>query len=142
MTLSINDTQHNHALHYAACRILFTVLLSVIVMNVIMLSVVMLSVVAPAKILNTHKILKFSKLRFLVKIFLWQTKHFFKFNIRFNTRSSNQKHFLSDFKCFCVARGQCFKTLFSHLLNNMSRLFFFYFDRTPMLCYQSIRLKM
>jgi len=33
------DTQHNNALHYAECRILFTV---IIVLNVIMLSVVML----------------------------------------------------------------------------------------------------
>jgi len=36
------DTQHNNALHYAECRVLFTV---IIVLNVIMLSVVMLNVV-------------------------------------------------------------------------------------------------
>ncbi len=43
MTLSINDTQHNHALHYAECRadclVLFTVMLSVAMLNVIMLIV-------------------------------------------------------------------------------------------------------
>jgi hypothetical protein len=36
------DTQHNNALHYAECRILFTV---IIVLNVIMPSGVMLNVV-------------------------------------------------------------------------------------------------
>jgi hypothetical protein len=49
MTLSINDMQHNCALHYAErrypdCRIFFTVML-----NVIMLNVVMLSAVAPLR---------------------------------------------------------------------------------------------
>jgi hypothetical protein len=49
MTLSINDTQHNNALHYAEClyadcRVLVTVMLSVIMLNA-----VMLSVVAPAR---------------------------------------------------------------------------------------------
>jgi hypothetical protein len=52
MTLSINDTRRNHALHYAEyryaeCHILFTVMLSVLMLNVIMMSIIMLSVVAP-----------------------------------------------------------------------------------------------
>ncbi len=47
MTLSINDTQHNTALHYVERRVLVIVILSVDRLNVIVLSVVMLSVVAP-----------------------------------------------------------------------------------------------
>ncbi len=45
MTLNVNDSQHNNALHYAECRVIFIVMLSVIVLNLIMLSVVMLNVV-------------------------------------------------------------------------------------------------
>ncbi len=37
-----NDTRQNNALHYAECRVLFTVMLSVIMLNVVMLSVVVL----------------------------------------------------------------------------------------------------
>jgi len=90
-------------------------------LSVVMLNVVMLSVVAPAKIFNTHKILNFSKLRFLVKIFFWQIKHFFQVLYLIQHSNKQSKNiFLSDFKCFCVARGKCFKTLLSHLLNKMS----------------------
>ncbi len=57
MTFCINDTQHNNALHYAECRILFAVMLSIIILDVVMLSVVvldvvMLSVVAPLKMVT------------------------------------------------------------------------------------------
>jgi hypothetical protein len=45
MTLSINDTQHNNALYYAECRILFIVMLIVIMLNFVILSVIMLSVI-------------------------------------------------------------------------------------------------
>jgi len=64
MTLSITDTQHNNALHYAECyyaecHSLFVVMLSVIMMNVvilnvIMLNVVMLSVMAPYDVMVTY----------------------------------------------------------------------------------------
>jgi hypothetical protein len=54
MSLSITDTQHNNALHFAEChcaqrRVLFIVVLSAVLMSVIMLNVVMLSVVDPTK---------------------------------------------------------------------------------------------
>ncbi len=39
MPLSITATQHNYALHYAECAVLFIVKLSVILLNVIMLGV-------------------------------------------------------------------------------------------------------
>ncbi len=39
--------------YYAACRILFTIMLNVIMLSVVMLSVVMLSVVAPKKSATT-----------------------------------------------------------------------------------------
>jgi hypothetical protein len=60
MTLSITDTQHSNALHYADCHILFIVMLSVfmlniIMLNVVMLNVVMLSVVAPFLSTQSHK---------------------------------------------------------------------------------------
>ena len=45
MTLSIIDTQHNSALHYAERRILFIVMLNAIMLNVIMLNVIMLNVI-------------------------------------------------------------------------------------------------
>ncbi len=49
MTLSVIDTQHNYALHFAVCRILFIVMLSVLVVTVVMLIVFMLIVVAQQK---------------------------------------------------------------------------------------------
>ncbi len=39
MTLIITDTQHDNTLHYAQCRLLFTIMLSVITLNAIMMSV-------------------------------------------------------------------------------------------------------
>jgi hypothetical protein len=50
VTLIINDTQFNNALHYsercnAECRILFVVLLNDVMLNVIMLNVIMLNVI-------------------------------------------------------------------------------------------------
>ncbi len=41
VTLKINYTEHNNALHHAECSILFMVMLSVVMLNVVMLSVVM-----------------------------------------------------------------------------------------------------
>jgi hypothetical protein len=50
MTPSIIDTQHNNAVHYAdcsyaACHILFIVMLSVIMLNVVILSVIIPNVI-------------------------------------------------------------------------------------------------
>jgi hypothetical protein len=50
MTLSITDTQHSYAQHfaercYAKCHILFIAMLSVIMLNVIRLSLVLLNFV-------------------------------------------------------------------------------------------------
>jgi hypothetical protein len=40
MTLSPSDAQHDNALPYAVCRILFTIMVSVEMLDVVMLSVV------------------------------------------------------------------------------------------------------
>jgi hypothetical protein len=45
MRLSLIDSQHNNALHYSECGILFIVMLYVIMLNVVTLSIVMLSVI-------------------------------------------------------------------------------------------------
>jgi hypothetical protein len=82
MTLSITDTQHNNALHYAEChyadcRVLF----------IVMLSVVMLNVVAPAA--------NFSALTYVQKTFVLKIQG-----------SSGPTLWLSD---VLKVRGQCYK---------------------------------
>jgi hypothetical protein len=45
MELRFTDTQHDNALHYAECCILFIAMLSVVMLNVIMLNVIMLNAI-------------------------------------------------------------------------------------------------
>jgi hypothetical protein len=42
VTYSIKDTEHNNALYYAECRILYYIMLNVVMLNVVMCSVVAL----------------------------------------------------------------------------------------------------
>jgi hypothetical protein len=71
MTLSPTDTQHNNAVHYAdcsyaACPILFIVMLSVIMLNVVILSVIMLNVVILSVIILNVIILSVIMLNFII----------------------------------------------------------------------------